>query len=119
MVAEVFQTHFRNPIVALDCESTIDPSLPASSCCDCGRSFKDLSTDIELIEHRLQQALHLLDETLSPPSQPETKAVQTITMDLRSAEDLPRLYERIAELAKDALAQPHRVRVIFEAIDES
>jgi hypothetical protein len=92
--------------------------LPASSCRDCGRSFKELSTDIELIEHRLQQALHRLDEALSPPPQPKAKAAQTITVDLRSTEDLPRLYERIAEVAKGALAQPCRVRVTFEDPDE-
>jgi hypothetical protein len=40
-------------------------------------------------------------------------------MDLRSAEDLPRLYGRIAEVAKSALAQPRRVRVTFENPDEA
>jgi hypothetical protein len=59
-----------------------------------------------------------LEEALAPPPQPKAKTAQAITMDLRSAEDLPRLYERIAEVAKGVLAQPRRVRVIFEDVDE-
>jgi hypothetical protein len=114
-VAESLQTQLRNPIVALDCESTVDVALPAFTCRDCEKTLKELGTDIELIEYRLQQAMRALEEALAPS--PKAKPAQTITMDLRSAEDLPRLYERIAEVAKGALAQPRRVRVAFEDLD--
>jgi hypothetical protein len=118
-VAESLQTQLCNPIVALDCESTVDVALPALTCRDCGKTLKELGTDIELIEYWLQQAVRALEEALAPPVQPKAKTAQTITMDLRSAEDLPRLYGRIAEVAKSALAQPRRVRVIFEDVDEN
>jgi hypothetical protein len=118
-VSEAIQTQLRNPIVALDCEDQAELALPASVCRDCRKALKDLHTDVELIEYRTQQALHALDEALAlPPLQPK-KSMQTITMDLRSPADLPRLYERIAEAAKQALSVPCRVRVIFEDVDEN
>jgi hypothetical protein len=117
-VSEAVQTQLRNPIVALDCEGQAELALPAAVCRDCGKTFKDLHTDIELIEYRAQQALRALDEALAPPLQPK-KPAQTITMDLRSPADLPRLYERIAEVAKEALSVPRRVRVIFEDVHEN
>lgn len=102
---------------ALDCQSPSELSLPASACRDCGRTLKDLQTDIELIEYRLQQAFRTLAESFAPPPPPRSNTGQTITVDLRSSEDLPRLYECIAEAARQALVVPRRVRVIFEDLD--
>lgn len=113
-VSQAVQEQLRNSIAALDCESSANLVLPASTCRDCETTFGNLSTNIELIEHRLQQALRRLDEVLAPPPQPKPKPAQTITMDLRSLEDLPCLYEQITEMAQSELTQPRRVRVIFE-----
>ena len=117
-VSETVQTQLRNPIVALDCGSSAELALPASVCRDCERTLKDLHTDVELIKYRTQQALRMLEEALAPPPPSRQKPAQTITMDLHSPADLPRLYERIAEVAKQALSVPRRVRVTFEDPDE-
>jgi len=83
-----------------------------------GASYVDLGSHLELIEAREQRAARVLDAFVPPaettPPSPGAPAGRYLTMDLASADDLPRLYEKIEELARTALDRPCRVRVVFE-----
>jgi hypothetical protein len=83
-----------------------------------GATYADLESHLELIEAREQRATRTLESLVQPPEPPPGLRAalpeRSLTMDLASIGDLPRLYEKIEELAKTALDRPRLVRVTFE-----
>jgi len=109
----------KKPIAALACLGAAELALPTGGdgvCPECRSSLGNLRTDIELVEHRAQQALRKLDELAEPkkPEVPEASGGGSLSMELRSPDDLPRLFEKISEVAQKELTRPRCVRITFE-----
>jgi hypothetical protein len=77
-------------------------------------TYADLASHLELLDAREQRGLRLLDAVVRPPAEPPTPPAQSLTMDLSSVTELPRLFEKITKLAETSLDRPRRVRVTFE-----
>jgi hypothetical protein len=107
----------RAGLADLDCDNSVElmiASAPDGLCLNCRTSLNELRTQVELIQTREERALRELNALAAPPEPPVASQTLSITVDLRSPEDLPRLYEGIAEVAKTALTKPRRVRITFE-----
>jgi predicted transcriptional regulator len=96
---------------ALDIDSHADGRCPT-----CRATLPELDARLERIEARRDKAvaeLDLLAGGKTPTAKPGTDG-SSISMELSSADDLPRLYERIDSVARPLLATPRTVRVTFD-----
>jgi len=77
-------------------------------------THSDLAGHLELIDAREQRGLRLLDAVVQPPVESMAPSDESFAMDVLSVSELPRLFERITELAQRSLNRARRVRVTFE-----
>lgn len=125
------QRRTETPLAALHCDAAAELSADHSGdglCPSCHATYGKLQLDAEVADTRLQAALRKLNLLTSPPSvsapasadaQPDgkterreaTRPTPAITMDIRTASDLPKLYEQIGQAVGAALAGTGMVRV--------
>jgi hypothetical protein len=119
-VEATLQERLRRTILELDCGGAAGLAVtttPDGRCPECRAGIAELRTHLELLETRAERALAELGGVGGPSPGPEPPG--SLVVELRSAADLPRLYEEIARAAAAALRWPRRVRVLFEEPERS